>query len=143
MNINYLAISWSVSRGQDTYGYNICRLDDRNNGKRYRTCGGGYDMVGTVFGDWLADVYQTRLVAYVKSRKAELADCGYSVPGYFCLANVYGLTYNENKVQKVTLDGACGIDSMQHIADAIGLEFQWEGNKKGHTLGYFVCEKDE
>jgi hypothetical protein len=28
---------------------------------------------------------------------------------------------------------------MQRIARALGLEVQWEGNKKGHTIGYFVA----
>lgn len=140
LNINHLSISWSVSRGRDTYGYNICRLDDRNNGKRYRTCGGGYDMVGTVFGAWLQDVYQERLQEFCDFHKDDLIDCCYSVGGYFRLPNLYGLTL---KVEaggktKVTLDGACGIESMRRIAEAIGLEVQWEGNRKGHTIGYFV-----
>jgi hypothetical protein len=55
MNSTHLNISWSVSRGQDTYGYNICRLDDTRTGKRYHLNGGGYDMIGTVLGDWLED----------------------------------------------------------------------------------------
>lgn len=143
MNINHLVISWSVSRGQDTYGYNICRLDDCNNGKRFHTCGGGYDMIGTVFADWLCDVYQERLIAYVESRGIELVDCGYSVAGYFKLHDVYGLTYNASKKSKVSIDGACGINSVERIAETIGLDIQWEGNKKGRTVGYFICEKGE
>jgi hypothetical protein len=31
---------------------------------------------------------------------------------------------------------------MVRIAEAIGLEVQWEGNKKGHTIGYFVAPKE-
>lgn len=56
----YLAISWSISRGTETYGYNICRLDDSQTGKRYR-CLGGYDMMGTVVGQWLEDLFQPQL----------------------------------------------------------------------------------
>lgn len=137
LNINHLSISWTTSRGRETYGYNICRLDDRNNGKRYRTCGGGYDMVGTVFGEWLADVYQERLQALVKTLPLE--DCGYAVAGYLRCKDMYGLTVSPKG--NVTLDGACGINSMTHIAEALGLEVQWEGNKKGHTIGYFVSEE--
>ena len=137
LNINHLSISWGTSRGRETYGYNICRLDDRNNGKRYRTCGGGYDMVGTVFGDWLVDVYQERLQALITTLPLE--DCGYAVAGYLRCKDMYGLTVSPKG--NVTLDGACSINSMIRIAEALGLEVQWEGNKKGHTIGYFVSEE--
>lgn len=137
LNIHHLVISWSVSRGRDTYGYNICRLDDRKTGKRYRTCGGGYDMIGTVFGDWLADLHQEKLQALFKNNPSE--DCGYTVPGYRKIPSLYGLTLSPKGI--AFCDGACGISSMIKIAEAIGLEVQWEGNKKGHTVGYYVCEK--
>jgi hypothetical protein len=29
---------------------------------------------------------------------------------------------------------------MIRIGEAMGLEFQWIGNKKGHTIGYIVSE---
>lgn len=61
-NIKRLALSWSVSRGRDTYGYNICRLDDTSTEERFKCMGGGYDMQGTVFGSWLEAGYQDRLV---------------------------------------------------------------------------------
>ena len=141
MNINHLAISWSVSRGQDTYGYNICRLDDRSSGKRFRTCGGGYDMIGTVFGDWLQDTYQSRLLDLVKELMKEpdlFSD--YGSTGWIQFKYLYGMTYRPN-TGKVSLDGACGIESMRRIAEALGLELQWEGNRKGHTIGYFVEDK--
>lgn len=62
-SIKRLALSWSVSRGRDTYGYNICRLDDTSTGDRFKCMGGGYDMQGTVFGEWLAANYQPELLA--------------------------------------------------------------------------------
>lgn len=139
MNINHLSISWTISRGRDTYGYNICRLDDRNNRKRYRTWGGGYDMLGTVFGAWLQDVYQERLQGLFSSRPDSLQDYGNT--GWKVLPEFYGATFRPYMVGsggKVSLDGACGIESMRRIAEAIGLEVQWEGNRKGHTIGYFV-----
>jgi len=139
MRINHLAISWGVSRGQDTYGYNICRLDDRQTGKRYRCMGGGYDMIGTVFGDWLESAYQSELVALVSTLPLE--DCGYSVSGYRRVKedinpSFYGLTVKPDG--SISLDGACGISSMQRIARALGLDVQWEGNRKGQTVGYYV-----
>lgn len=140
--INHLVITWSISRGRDTYGYNICRLDDRETGKRYRCNGGGYDMIGTVFGDWLEDYYQDDLMAKVKelmTNPEAFEDCGYSVSGYLKFNDLYGMTYNTHK-GKVELDGGCGISSMIHIAEALGLEVQREGNKKGHTTGYYVTK---
>lgn len=74
MNINHLRMSWSVSRGRDTYGYNICKLTDGNTGKQYRCMGGGYDMQGTVFGDWLEANYPDRLAA--GSRDLYIGDDG-------------------------------------------------------------------
>ncbi len=52
--MNYdLHFRWTISRGRDTYGYNICTLlvDD----EKVSACnGGGYDMEGSCFGDWIA-----------------------------------------------------------------------------------------
>jgi hypothetical protein len=142
MNINHLSVTWSISRGRDTYGYNICRLDSRQSGKRYRCSGGGYDMIGTVFGDWLESEYQSELVELVS--RLPLEDCGYSVAGFRRVTEeinprFYGLTVRPDG--SVSLDGACGQSSMIRIAEALGLEVQWEGNKKGHTIGYFVAPK--
>ena len=55
-----LAIKWGTSRGRDTYGYTTCTLSE--DGKRLAAFnGGGYDMRGTVFGDWLARAYRNLL----------------------------------------------------------------------------------
>jgi hypothetical protein len=140
VNINHLSVTWSVSRGRYTYGYNICRLDSRQSGKRYRCSGGGYDMIGTVFGDWLESEYQAELVELVS--RLPLESCGYSDSGYRRVKEdinprFYGLTVKPDG--SVSLDGACGQSSMIRIAESLGLEIQWEGNKKGHTIGYFVA----
>lgn len=135
MKIHHLALSWSTSLGRDTYGYNICRLDDRTNRKRYKTCGGGYDMIGVVFADWLEHNYQERLLALFSDKKEE---CGYAVKGYYRMGDYYGMTLTP--ARRVSLDGACGISAMRHIAEAIGLDVQWEGNRKGHTTGFFVVD---
>lgn len=99
-------------------------------------------MIGTVFGDWLESEYQAELVELVASLPLE--DCGYSVAGYRRVnreinPRFYGLTVKPDG--SVSLDGACGQSSMIRIAEALGLEVQWEGNKKGHTIGYFVAPR--
>jgi rubredoxin len=57
-----IEIIWGTSRGRNTYGYTTCTL--RENGKRIAACnGGGYDMRGTVLGNWLTYAYRDRLLA--------------------------------------------------------------------------------
>lgn len=136
-SIHRLDITWSTSRGRDTYGYNICRLDDDITGLRFRTCGGGYDMVGTVFGQWLERTYPEKLRALASGVK--LVDCGYAVKGWKKHPDLYGLTFAPDGAPR--LDGACGIESMRRIAEACGFEVEWSGNKKGHTRAYYVQEK--
>ena len=123
-----LNLSWSVSRGRDTYGYNICRLDDtRRYGQRYRCNGGGYDMVGTVLGEFLADQYQYRLKE-IKNR-APARGCTDSGKWHRFDNNepdtLYGMFWNMDK-DRVLLDGACGVNSMIKVAEAIGLEISYK-----------------
>jgi hypothetical protein len=115
---NYLSLSWSTSRGADTYGYNICRLDAD---KRYRCMGGGYDMVGTVVANWLKERYQERLVA-----------AGSAVTG------LYGA---RKQSWGVSLDGACGLECMIQIAEAIGIRITQNYNRRARrTDGFFVTD---
>lgn len=123
---NYLALSWSTSRGRDTYGYNICRLDDRATDKRYKCMGGGYDMVGTNVGHWLATEYQDRLLA-----------AGSAV------TSLYGARRGawDGKPDSVQLDGACGVECMIKIAAAIGVRVAPFYNKRTRRNdGYFVTD---
>lgn len=127
-----LEMSWSVSRGRDTYGYNICRLDDSNTGKRYRCSGGGYDMQGTVFAQYLVDVWQNELQEFFKANQKDL------IPAYtnrLKLEKYYGAFYDG---ASVTLDGACGLSCMINIAEAIGLEVHRTSNKKWHLAGFYI-----
>lgn len=145
MKITHLAISRSVSRGRDTYGYNICRLDDRTTGKRYKCNGGGYDMVGTVFGEWLQDVYQAELLKIAdRAHNIYTKESGFKSPDDKTKSRLYGMTWDVSEAS-VILDGACGIEPMIRIAEAIDLEVQREykktGRNRGQTLGYYVCEK--
>jgi hypothetical protein len=121
----FLAITWAISRGYETFGYNICRLYDSQTGKRYRCIGGGYDMIGTVVGQWLEDSFQPHL------QQLDLSDAeGCSSRRH------YGAI--PDKDGTVHLDGGCGIESMQSIATAIGVELQGVGNKRGITTGFIA-----
>lgn len=125
----YLALSWSVSRGRDTYGYNIARLDDTKNGHRFRCNGGGYDMTGTVFGKWLQTYHQDALKALVSGAVPY-------VGAHRKHATLYGLFFKEDGT--AYCDGACGMSSMESIAKAIGLTVRRAGNKRGQTIGFHV-----
>jgi hypothetical protein len=55
-----LEFKWSVSRAQDSYGYNVCTL--RADGVKVSGCnGGGYDMLGTCLGHFVAGAFESRL----------------------------------------------------------------------------------
>lgn len=56
-----ISITWGTSRGRDSYGYTTAVLRDHNGKKIAATCGGGYDMQGTVVGDWLARTFPNEL----------------------------------------------------------------------------------
>lgn len=133
----YLPLSWSVSKGRDTYGYNICRLDGDT--KRYRCSGGGYDMVGTVVGQWLEDVHQSRLqllATHGPQGAPVLEDCGYGVAGYKRRADLYGLVFDPKG--RARLDGACGIESIIKVAAAAGVSITRDTNRRGVTRGFFA-----
>lgn len=56
-----LDFKWTVSRGRDTYGYNIVTL--RVDGQKVSSCnGGGYDMKGTALGNWVARAFSAELL---------------------------------------------------------------------------------
>lgn len=131
----YLAVSWSTSKGRDTYGYNICRLDvpfcrtvdvagkvTVHGPRRFRCSGGGYDMIGTVVALWLCDRYQDRLL----SARSEVT-------------SKYGAYFSE-RTGRISVDGACGINSVCGIAEAIGLSLSSTHNRRGHTTGFMVTD---
>ena len=116
--VKQLTLKHGISRAQDSYGYNRVTLTDTTTGKKYACVGGGYDMVGTVFAEWLQDNYQTMLLS--------IADKAY-----------YGMTAYTHKGY-VSLDGACGLECMLTIAQAIGLDIQRQVDSKGKLIGFFV-----
>ena len=140
--MRYLTLSWSTSRGRETYGYNICRLDDNATQKRYRCNGGGYDMTGTVLGDWLADVYQSELQALAPRAGAWYSKAGGYRTNPNRLHGLYGLSINED-TGAASIDGACGIRSVEMIAAAIGIGFRATVNRRGHAIGYMVTHREE
>lgn len=145
-----LRITYGTSRGAESYGYGLVQLFERGK-KVASTCGGGYDMRGTVFADWLTATYQDRLIALAKTKKKGVFDrrnwngtmgddSAYVSINADRKVSLYGGVYYENgsmagvydrkgdlkknvaKPPHVALDGGCGFESIRRIAVAIGLD---------------------
>ena len=102
-----LRLTYGTSRGRETYGWNVVTLKDETDGTRARTTGGGYDMTGTVFGEWLEHHAQD------------------------ALQSLEELPYGARRLEsgRVSLDGACGLECMERLARAAGLEVETTGRK--------------
>jgi hypothetical protein len=135
----------TVSHGRDTDGYNICTLWDAKTGKRLASCkGGGYDMEGTSFGDWIDTRFQAELLDLANREPVDKynkdtsnwervpTDNKYRGSG----SEFYGLAaYTKGgEIVKVTLDGACGFESIRRIFNALGLEVKYLRSTKSTKL---------
>ena len=106
-----LNFKWGTSKGQDTYGYNICNcfID----GEKVGSCmGGGYDMEGSTVGEFLNNAYHEEMQ---------------ELTGYYGLNNGYA-------------NGACGLNEMIKIIEGLGFETEYHWNKKDGTM-YFINKK--
>ncbi len=139
-------LKWSISRARDTYGYNVVTLIDCDTGKKYRACGGGYDMTGTVFADWIEDVYQNELRSISDLAQSMAFYDGKDFIGREHLhGGLYGMTTirNTQAPDKVSLDGACGLDCIIGTCNAIGLSIQktYDRSKRNPSLYAFYVSK--
>ena len=146
MQSQYLALRWSTSRARDTEGYNVVTLTPEH-GKRVSTCGGGYDMVGTVLGEWIEREHQDRLrqIAHRFAYWDKTTNSRGPVAEPYRDQALYGATFYAHD-QSTHLDGACGDTSMEKIGNAIGLSFRWiySNGRKQHRIGVVVTdERDE
>lgn len=154
--IKSLTVKWSISKAQDTYGYNICSVINDDNGERFKCLGGGYDMLGTSLANFIQKEYQAELVAYInnggiahyslvtyKDTQARLIDNN----GHYGMYS-YSISETESDSKgichKVSLDGACGINSIERIInDVLGLtlERKYSRDRKGRvkdTIGFYL-----
>ena len=89
--------------------------------------GGGYDMTGTALADYIQETYQERLLK-IKDRSARIYNVNSLNDNPINPSNnFYGMTLNVLKDRTyVSIDGACGVSSVEKIMDAIGLTMQYE-----------------
>lgn len=120
MKHNYY-FKYGVSKGQDSYGYNIVSLYV-DGVKVAMSIGSGFDQHGSCLGNWLTNTYNIRLIKLPANYGSTDNKKGF-----------YGLVHSENKTYKrlhksktsqtkTYCDGACGQSSMFAIMHAIGIE---------------------
>ena len=129
MKLERITIKRGVSRGRDTYGYNI--VTAVSNVKSYRCMGGGYDMLGTVMGDWFEAEHQAELVALASSKKMEKNSFG-----HLSSSDLLGLFVRPNGTAYI--DGAFGIGCVNAIIRACGYEIETCFSKRGWTEAFLI-----
>jgi hypothetical protein len=133
-----LEFRWTTSKGESTFGWNICTLWV-NGEKVSSTCGGNYDSKGVAFAKYVAQSFPGRLrdLARPLIDEAENSPLGrfYTTGEYIALpgrdsfnTNAHGLSVWRNNTGEpinVSLEGAAGFEAMTRIAYAIGLDVRW------------------
>jgi hypothetical protein len=110
-----LEFKWTVSRGRDTYGYNICSL--YVDGRKASSCdGGGYDMEGTALGTWLARAYAERLVG-LKTRD-------FPAQARTLERSFYGLAFHDPDFDpgKAVTGAGTTVEQAEQDGESLGLE---------------------
>ena len=113
-----LAFTYGTSRAENSYGYNLVTLTGVvGNESKYRECGGGYCMIGSAMGQFIQD---------------QFGDALKELTGQ--VENFYGF-FNRNN--KVSVDGACGVDCMEKILkNLLGYEisYEYKRDRKGRPM---------
>ena len=124
-----LTFNWTISRGRDTYGYNICTLKDYKGEKIASTCGGGYDMKGTVLGEMINKYFTHEL------KKLSTKDF-YGLSHYNPNAKTSKRRFLKRATSntKTYVDGGCGFDSMRRILEKIGFKIQLVKEGKNSSI---------
>lgn len=135
--IKSLDFKWTESKARDTYGYAICTLFV-DGVKMGRCNGGGYDMKGTSFAEWIQNKFQDRLLVLFEKEISSITDSDFrtyesdgKTKKYLrkSCKDYYGVHLSEEKGKiKVIIDGACGFTSVESVARAIGIELKWNPN---------------
>jgi hypothetical protein len=146
MTTKALHFKWTISRGRDTYGYNICTLLVDGE-KVAKTCGGGYDMQGTALGEWLQNAYSFQLNGLFMEEIVAFKERPFNENDYRSKHKLkdkdgneyYGASLFEKRGGKMRLilDGGCGFSSIERIANAIGIKLKWNkesDNYKNHSF---------
>lgn len=132
MHAHELIVTYGTSKARDTYGYTVVTLRECGQVKA-RCNGGGYDMRGTVFAEWLEKEYQERLQKSLRLKTYYINRKGKPFEQRKGRDNFYGSTLNADS-GVITLDGGCGTESIRRIAEAIGLQVRFIDAGKRHEI---------
>jgi len=131
-----LTFNWTTSRAWNSRGWNICTLKGFKGDKIASTCGGGYDMKGTVLGEMINKYFTHELKKLVANSGSMDTPSGF-----------YGLShYNPNaktskrrflkratSYTRTYVDGGCGFDSMRRILEKIGYKIEFVKETKNSS----------
>ena len=152
----FLTEKWGISRGMDTYGYNICTVRDAKSGAKGRCNGGGYDMAGSSLAECLENMQgaYNRLAALITKENAghyadELLGRNEYHGGEACRdqGRFYGTTYRIDRkgTVKISIDGATGYNNVMDIYAKAGVTItpSYDQSKRNHSrIGWFVSWED-
>jgi len=149
MNNLYFRVRWSVSRGRETYGYNICTIEANRWGVgniKGQCKGGGYDMTATSLARALEQVpgIAQKLFDFLRLNQHR-AYAVHHAPGQTQYAKtepydpqlLYG-TFLDIPNNRASFDGECGMPSLIAAYAAAGITIRADHSKKGHTVGFFA-----
>ena len=131
-----LTFNWTTSRARDSYGYNICTLKDYKGEKIASTCGGGYDMKGTVLGEMINKYFTHELKKLVANSGSMNTPSGFYGLSHY---NPKAKTHKRRFLKRATsqtqtyVDGGCGFDSMRGILEKIGFKLQFVKETKNSS----------
>jgi len=160
-----LHFKWTISRARDSYGYNIVTLKV-NDIKKSACNGGGYDMMGTVLGNYIARTFKDELVKKTKEEFYGLTfhDPNYD-PGKHKLKNGKTVEQAEEDGESLgldryqafysassklptknhvipSMDGACGMGCMETIMREV-LKLKLVFVKESKNDSYYTLETTE
>lgn len=117
-----ILLKYGVSKGRDTYGYNIVTMYVDGT-KVTQTCGGGYDMRGTVLGKYATEQYKELLKSLTANYGSMDTTKGFYGLNFYSKEHERHNTYHEG--DNVYIDGACGWSSVERILNEIGVTIEW------------------
>lgn len=130
-----ITITYGTSRGRDTWGYTIVTLHQQTARgacmepcppRRYSCNGGGYDMRGTVLGQFITDYFR-------KGLKKLSSEEFYGL--YFWARQGPGKPYRKHvryhDGDEIVADGGCGWSCMRAIINALGFEIMQVAKSSG------------
>lgn len=127
-----LTFKWTVSRGRDTYGYNICSL--YVDGDKVSSCnGGGYDMKGTALAEWMESQFSEQLKGLTCNYGSGDDTEGFYGLGFRGPAPDYEQSNHYRDGFAISLHGGCGFSSMERILNAIGYKLKYITESRNET----------